>query len=221
MKKTIVLLFMLAPLAAPAIGQQLGSALWAQGYTHTLYLDASPSHAKTIGPFNPNAVTPQDRYGPAVQSGVSFGNTVGERASCETVDRYVAAGLLPGLGAGYHCTSFDLSDTRLLTRSGTQAAYDDMVAALPKPPGDGDGGSNTPCVLPKVCMVPPGTCQPCQPCPICPTPVVCPQLAAIPADIVPLLKQISGYLVIGPGRRNQILRVLQWAQTVEAVKTKP
>jgi len=206
MKKTIILIFMLAPLAAPAIGQQLGSALWAQGYTHTLYLDASPSHAKTIGPFNPNAVTPQDRYGPAVQSGVSFGNTVGERASCETVDRYVAAGLLPGLGAGYHCTSFDLSDTRLLTRSGTQAAYDDMVAALPSEPPTGT------CVLPQVCMVPPDKCPP---------PVVCPQLAAIPADIVPLLKQISGYLVIGPGRRNQILRVLQWAQTVEAVKTKP
>jgi len=205
MKKTIILIFMLSPLAVPAIGQQLGLALWNQGYTHTLYLDASPSHAKTIGPFNPNAINPQDRYGPAVQSGVSFGNTVGERASCEIVDRYVAAGLLPGLGPGYHCTSFDLSDTRLLTRSGTQAAYDDMLAALPSEPPPG-------CVLPQVCMVPPDKCPP---------PVVCPQLAAIPADIVPLLKQISGYLVIGPGRRNQILRVLQWAQTVEAVKVKP
>jgi hypothetical protein len=214
MKKITILFFMLSPLAAPAVGQQLGLALWNQGYTHTLYLDASPSHNKTIGPFNPNATNPQDRYGPAVQSGVSFGNTVGERASCETVNRYVAAGLLPGLGAGYQCTAFDLSDTRLLTRSGVTAAYDDMLAALP-PPTDGGGGSDGSCVAPKVCMVPPG------PCPTCPTCPACPQLAAIPADIVPLLKQISGYLVIGPGRRNQILRVLQWAETVESVKVKP
>lgn len=200
---------MLATLAVPAIGQQLGLALWNQGYTHTLYLDASPAHAKTIGPFNPNAVDPQDRYGPAIQSGVSFGNTVGERASCETVNRYVAAGLLPGLGAGYQCTAFDLSDVRLLTRSGVTAAYDDMVAALGS---SNSGGSAGACVAPQVCMVPPGPCPP---------PGVCPQLAAIPADIVPLLKQISGYLVIGPGRRNQILRVLHWAETVESVKVKP
>lgn len=223
-------------LASSLGAQQLGAALWNQGYTRTLYLEAV-SHQLTVGPFNPNAVAGADRYGPAIDWHFSFGNTVGERASCETVDRYVAAGLLPGLGAGYHCTQFDLGDAKLLTRSGQRAAYDDMLSALgsQQPPVEPPPSPPT-CPAGKSCLAPgedcpapppvqpcpePPSCPACPPvvtCPPVPPPVVCPDLSGVPVDIVPLLRQIATYSVIGPGRRNQILRILHWAETLEAVE---
>jgi hypothetical protein len=222
----------------PVSGQQLGMALWGQGYTRTLYLEAT-SHALTTGVFNPNAVGAADRYGPAIDWHTSFGNTVGERASCETVDRYVAAGLLPGLGAGFHCTQFDLSDAKLLTRSGQRAAFDDMAEALrsqpspagpPAPPVCPAGksclalGEGCPPVLPCPNLPAPPACPSCPTCPAVvacpPTPpaIVCPALAGVPGDIVPLLKEIASYNVMGPGRKAKVVRVLNWAMGQEACK---
>jgi len=233
MRKTIAACLLLAGLVVPAAGQQLGLALWNAGYTRTLYLEAT-THALTLGPFNPNAVSATERYGPAIDWHFSFGNTVGERASCETVDRFVAAGYLPGLGAGYHCTQFDLGDAKLTTRSGQRAAYDDMVAALGAPVTPPPVEPLAPvCPAGKSCLAPGEGCPPvvtcppapacpdCPPCPKppkCPAPPPCPELASVPADIVPLLREILGYAVMGPGRHAKVQRVLDVVSTFQACK---
>jgi len=291
MRKAIAVGVLLVGLAVPVSGQQLGIALWNQGYTRTLYLEAS-THALTLGPFNPNAAGQAERYGPAIDWHFSFGNTVGERASCETVDRFVAAGYLPGLGAGYRCTQFDLGDAKLITRNGQRAAYDDMLATLmttPSPPAEPPAAPPV-CPAGKSCLAPGEGCPPVSACPDCPAPpesatlcglisdrsggdvrplkftappglvltferpsavrltlcasttpleavaalvkdlslppappappppAACPDLAGVPSDIVPLLKEILGYSVMGPGRHAKVQRVLAWVSGVAAVK---
>lgn len=158
-------------LSAPVYPQQLGPAIWSAGYTRTLYVDCQNHAVRHVAIFNPNAVPDAARYGDAVApNGISCGNTVGERANCEVIFAYVRGGFLPALTAANYtvCTSMDLNDAKLVTRSGSRALFDDMEAVVGATP------TTTPPVNPAPACPPPV---------VCPSPIVCPSCPAPPACI--------------------------------------
>lgn len=206
-------------LAGIAQAESLGDKLAARGYSKALFV-AQPNAPGSfacqwgrclLGTFNPSAPylstlgSASARWGVDQSSANVKGNTVGERLG----DLSCAAQTL-GLPAGYVVSAQDISDARVLVRSGSLiAAWDAELSAMtcgvdpPPPPG---------CVAPKVCMTPPAPCEVCQACPVCPPPP--PACDPLNAYLRAQLDKQAGWSgIITPGRARALRAISEWAKS--------
>jgi hypothetical protein len=204
--------------APPSIGDYLAS----RGCSQAISL-VGPGLARTYTRWDP-AVPLEGGASFAASFAARYGIAYADRRSPVEVETLVGLyeqvrsaieadpGLL-GLPAGYRLTDQDKTDLFYVAAGrglAIREILEPLLAQVPVPENP-TCPPVPPCPICPAC--PPASpcptcpvCQPCQPCPVCPEAEICPVLI-LSAEAQATLREMDGWLTIGPGRRRLIRRL--------------